>query len=274
MMKQHETASRNGRLLSRGECLISIDEPAFQTAYSVYESIKYVGSHLVYPHDHIVRLFRSADGLRIDHPFSEETIITYIEQLLHADGLTDATIRVTLTGGVSPNLYITTQPLLVYPSSYYEEGVKVISYRGERYLPQYKTGNLLLNHLSLREARERGAFEALLQNYEEYLLEGSRTNLFAIKGDVLFTAPTEMVLEGVTRDHIILAAGELSLQVEYELLSYETVIAGHYDGLFISSTSMGALPVSCLDDTPLPFTHRHTRNIHALIRSWENNVLP
>ncbi len=167
-----------------------------------------------------------------------------------------------------------TQDLLTYPESYYSDGVKVISYRGERYLPQYKTGNLLLNHLSRAEAKERGAFEALLQNYEGYLLEGSRTNLFALKGDTLFTAPTEMVLEGVTRDHIIEAAGQLSLSVEYELLGYETVIAGHYDGLFISSTSMGALPVCSLDDTALPFRHEHTKNIHRLIRSWENNLLP
>ena len=83
-----------------------------------------------------------------------------------------------------------------------------------------------------------------------------------------------MVLEGVTRDHILHAAQELSLSVEYELLSYETVIAGHYDGLFISSTSMGALPLCCLDDTPLPFVHHHTKRIHALIRSWEYDVLP
>ncbi|MBN2859631.1 MAG: aminotransferase class IV [Sphaerochaetaceae bacterium] len=273
-MNQHDRASLNGRIIDRSECLVSIDEPAFQAAYSVYETMKYVDSRLIYVQDHIARLFRSAHGLDIVHPFEQDQIITYIRELLSHGNLTEASIRVTLTGGKEPRLYITTQPLLAYPETYYREGVKAITYRGERYLPQFKTGNLLLNHLSRSEAARRGAFEALLQNNEGFLLEGSRTNLFALKGDTLYTAPTEMVLEGVTRDHILLAARELSLAVEYELLAYETVIAGHYDGLFISSTSMGALPLCCLDDTPLPFVHQHTGKIHALIRSWEHDVLP
>ncbi len=273
-MNQHSIASVNGRVVDRSECLVSIDEPAFQAACSVYETMKYVDSRLIYPQDHIARLFRSAHGLSIEHAYQQDQIVTYIRELLAHGNLTDASIRVTLTGGPEPRLYITTQPLLSYPDSYYTEGVKAITYRGERYLPQFKTGNLLLNYLSRAEAVRRGAFEALLQNNEGFLLEGSRTNLFAVKGDSLYTAPTDMVLEGVTRDHIIHAAEELSLAVEYELLSYETVIAGHYDGLFISSTSMGALPLCCIDDTPLPFIHRHTDRIHALICSWERDVLP
>ncbi len=273
-MKQHETASLNGRVIPRSECVVSIDDPAFQTAYNVYESMKLVDSHLVYPEDHIARLFRSAHGISIRHDFTQEMILSSIEELIRSEELTDATVRIMLAGGDDPRLFITTQPLLTYPEEYYTEGVKAISYGGERFLPMFKTGNLLLNHLSRTEAKARGAFEALLLNYEGFLLEGSRTNLFALKGDTLFTAPTDLVLEGVTRDHILVAAEQLSLSVVYELLSYETVIAGHYDGLFISSTSMGAMPLSSLDDTSLPFIHNHTKKIHQLIRSWETNLLP
>jgi branched-chain amino acid aminotransferase len=125
----------------------------------------------------------------------------------------------------------------------------------------------------LRAAQEAGAFEALLVDREGRVLEGTRSNFFACKGDVVHTAPDDLVLEGVTRDKILKAIGQLGYRISFEAPTLDKVRSGGYDELFISSTSMGALSVSSIDGIACGSLYPHAQAIHSLIRCWELEAL-
>jgi D-alanine transaminase/branched-chain amino acid aminotransferase len=263
----------NGRLVEATEAALSVQDRELQYGFGVYESLRIIQGTLVYPLEHIDRLFYSADGIGLRHAFTHESVYHWLNQLIAADKIEEASIRILLMGGVDARLFITASPLLAYPESFYSEGIKTVSYEGERLLPQYKTCSLLMNYLALRHAGTQGAFEALLVDRRKLVLEGTRSNLFVCKNTTVYTAPSSDVLEGVTRDKILKAVGELGYTVVFEAPSYADICAGVYDELFISSTSMGALPVASFDNFVFPEIGTIAHPIHALIRQWEVNAL-
>jgi D-alanine transaminase/branched-chain amino acid aminotransferase len=263
----------NGRIIDASEATLSVQDRELQYGFGVYESLRVLGGKVVYPIDHIERLFFSADGIGLRHTFTASQVHSWLETLLAYDHVGNATVRILLMGGIEARLFITTSTMLDYPESFYREGIKTIGYRGERMLPQYKTCSLLMNYLALRKASTEGAFEALLIDRNNLVLEGTRSNVFACKGEVVHTAPSNEVLEGVTRDKILKAIGMLGYSLRFEAPSERDLADGVYDEVFISSTSMGAMPVASFD------SHRFTRigtiaaPIHQLIRRWEVDAL-
>ncbi|MEA5033606.1 MAG: aminotransferase class IV [Sphaerochaeta sp.] len=263
----------NGLLVDSTEATLPVHDRELQYGFGVYESLRVIQGKVVYPQDHMVRLFYSADGLGLRHRFNADQVLGWLYLLLESDNIQEATIRVLLMGGMEARLFITASPLLAYPETFYTEGIKAISYHGERFLPQFKTCSLLMNYLALRQASSQGAFEAVLVDSKGLVLEGTRSNLFACRGKVVYTAPSCAVLEGVTRDKILKAAEQLGYPVVFEAPALSDLVAGQFDELFISSTSMGAMPVSSLDGRVFAPPFSVASAIHTLIRYWEVDAL-
>lgn len=263
----------NGQLIDASDAVLPVQDRELQYGFGVYESLRVIGGKVVYPIDHIERLFYSADGIGLRHGFDAEQVHRWLHLLIETDEIGDATVRILLMGGIEARLFITASAMLTYPESFYTEGIKAIGYEGERLLPRYKTCSLLMNFLALRKASGMGAFEALLIDRHGLILEGTRSNVFACKGKIVYTAPSDAVLEGVTRDKIIKAIAELGYQLVYEAPSAKELISGRFDELFISSTSMGAMPVASFENHDFPATGSVASPIHALIRRWEVDAL-
>ncbi len=274
MSEHHSYAIVDKQIVKKELATLSVTSVSFQYAFSVYESIKVIHSHPIYALDHIKRLFNSANGIHLLHPFSADDILISIYELIKANEIDEATIRILLTGGEEAHIFVTSDKMLSYPKRYYTEGVSVTTYMGERFLPLYKTSALLMNYLALKEAKVNGCFEALLVDRYNKALEGTRSNLFALKGDVFFTAPDEEVLEGVTRDKIIKAINYLSYSVSFTGIDVDDIKNGQYDGLFLSSTSMGALSISKIDGIEISTSYNKIMSIHHQIREWELESLP
>jgi D-alanine transaminase/branched-chain amino acid aminotransferase len=266
-------AVRNGVVIKAAEAVLPIQSKEVQFGFGVYESLKVIQGQVLYLKDHLQRLYGSADGLGLRHPYASHMISQWITALLAVDGVREATLRILLMGGSEPVLYITAMPMLSYPDTWYRQGVSVTTYNGERFLPHIKSCSLLLNYLALRAAQEAGAFEALLVDREGRVLEGTRSNFFACRGDVVHTAPDDLVLEGVTRDKILKAIRQLGFRISFDSPTLAEVSSGYYDELFISSTSMGALPVAAVDGKACGSVFSHSQAIHSLIGQWELEAL-
>lgn len=185
------------------------------------------------------------------------------------DSIEEATITITLVGGVESSYFITAANRLKYPHSFYESGINVITYYAERFLPRYKTNNLLVNYMGLKEASSKGAFEALLVNKENLVLEGTRSNLFAFKDKEVFTSDEKKVLAGVTRDKVIKSIEQLGYTLKLEAPSLEKIKGNYYDGLFISSTSMGAMPIGKVDEKRCNKEIEFVKDIALLVKQLE-----
>ncbi|AEC02537.1 aminotransferase class IV [Parasphaerochaeta coccoides] len=269
-MSVGEHAMCNGQVIAAVDAVVPVTLREVQYSFSVYEALRVIRHHAVHLDDHLRRLENSCRGIRLEHPFSYEDIGTWVRTFITTDNLESATLRILLIGGGDKSLcFITASPLLTYPDSCYEKGVTVRTYVGERFLPQVKTSNLLMSYLALREAQDSQAFEAVFINRDGQVLEGSRSNFFAFRNGVLYTAPASLVLEGITRDRVLAAASRLGIPVSFEPPLITELMDGLYDEAFISSTSMGAMPVSAMDGRSFSGTYDRTSSICRLIRQWE-----
>jgi branched-subunit amino acid aminotransferase/4-amino-4-deoxychorismate lyase len=264
-----EHAVRNGVIIREADATLSVTNREVQFGFSTYESIRVIKGKPVHLSDHLRRLDKSCEGIFLSHSFTSGKLTEWVHALIQEDSLVEATVRILIVGGKEPLCFITAAPLLSYPDSYYSQGVSAFTYEGERLMPSCKTGNLLLNYMALEFSRRNGGFEALLVNRDGKILEGTRSNFFAFREGKLYTAPSDMVLLGVTRERVIEAAIKQGIPVVYEAPLAKDVHSGLYDEVFVSATSMAAMPLQAVDGKPFSAPFERTLSICRQVRAWE-----
>ncbi|MFW5712368.1 MAG: aminotransferase class IV [Spirochaetia bacterium] len=241
----------NGVLISAEDAHLPISRREVLFSFGIYESLKVRDGVPLFVEEHLERLAESARILDLQHSYDPHHFIEAITRLVEANELDEATLRIQMFGGDEPFYYVVPFPLPRYPYWYYQEGVPTISYEGERVMPRAKSNCLLLNYIALREAQRQNAVEALLVNRDGNTLEGTRSNLYAYQRGVILT-PERDVLYGVTRKHILEWGRHAGYRIEYTPLPRTSILNCEYEGLFISSTSMGAVPVHQVDAVEMP----------------------
>jgi branched-chain amino acid aminotransferase len=109
-----------------------------------------------------------------------------------------------------------------------------------------KVGNYLANLLALREAKARGAQEALVVDPGGHVVEGASSNVFVVRAGRVVTPPESAgILAGITRAHVLAAARDLGLPTDERDL-----VAGDVQGadeVFVTSSIRELLPVVLAD---------------------------
>ena len=105
---------------------------------------------------------------------------------------------------------------------------------------------------------QRAAYEAILVNENNLITEGSRSNIFFLKGENLVTAPDNVILNGITRKNILDICAENGIEVRFECVNAARI--KEYDAVFMTGTSPMVLPFCCIDnesfDVKLPLIGR------------------
>ena len=260
---------KNGELIAAEDAVVPVGLREVQYSFYVYESLRILHGEIVHLDDHLKRMEGSCAGIHLEHPFTSEQIEAWVHDLIEADGIGDASMKIQVYGGPEPMCFIFAFPIIAYPDSYYEDGVKITTYEGERFLPTCKTGNLLLNYLALEDSKRQGGFEAVLADREGRVLEGTRSNFYGFRDGKLYTAGDGYVMPGVTRTRVITAAQQMGIEVVFDAPLVEDLHAGLYDEVFISATSMAAMPVCQLDDVKFENGFERTLAICKQVREWE-----
>ena len=93
--------------------------------------------------------------------------------------------------------------------------MKGILFFAERKDPESKVINHKLRSSIYHKLIHEGGYEALLVNENNLITEGSRSNIFFLKGETLVTAPDNVILNGITRKHILEICRENKIKVEF-----------------------------------------------------------
>eukprot|EP00754_Rhynchopus_humris_P046925 Rhum_TRINITY_DN6435_c0_g1::Rhum_TRINITY_DN6435_c0_g1_i1::g.19917::m.19917/K00826/E2.6.1.42, ilvE; branched-chain amino acid aminotransferase len=131
------------------------------------------------------------------------------------------------------------------PPEYYRDGVSVRTIEHVRENPSAKVLNMDLK-ARLAAEMKLGFYELLLLKEDGSITEGSRSNVFCIKDGVLFTAPDELVLQGITRSRVISLCGSEAPVVPVQKEAITIPLLRCADSVFITSTSNGIMPVNSL----------------------------
>ena len=238
--------SKNGQILSMGEAVIPVSNVEYSYGFGVYESMKVRGGIVYFVDQHVERLFSSADDIGITHPFTREDIKQYIGDLVAKLELDACNIKILLIGGREPLLFIIPLAPLFPDRKLYSQGASTITVQYERPFPHAKALNMLQSYMAYKKAKENDCYDALLLDKAVNILEGTRTNFFAIKDKTLFTPPKERVLEGVALRTVILAAQKNGFTVQEADIS--EALLEEYDGAFLTSTSSKIMPIKQIDD--------------------------
>jgi len=137
------------------------------------------------------------------------------------------------------------KPHLPKPEEY-RKGVKTIFRHVERSNPNAKVWNQKLREDTIQLLEENGAYEAILVNKQGYITEGSRSNIFFIKGDTVITTTEELVLQGITRKKVLEVCDKARIKVEIENVRIDEV--ADFEVSFLTGTSRKIVPIRSIDD--------------------------
>ncbi len=119
--------------------------------------------------------------------------------------------------------------------------------------------------LALHKAQEQNAIEAIYVDRNDFALEGTTSNLFAVIGNQLVT-PGQGVLSGITRQAVLDLARDL-LPIDIRELPLEELLSARE--VFLTGTNKGLVPVVQVDDTQIADGKPgpHTRHIMTALEA-------
>lgn len=224
---------------------------SIETAAVFYEVIRCINGKLLFVNDHLKRLSDSCkqtDNSSID----QEALKNHLHLLIDQQQITDGNIKILI--------YITSSVMhsacFFIPHSYpgekdYSKGVKTKTFRFERPDPNIKKWNESFRTRVNKFIDEKNIYEAILENEQNKLTEGSRSNLFFVDSENnIVTAPLWMILPGITRKYILQLCTLNSIPVIEKALTIED--AAKMKNCFITGTSPKILPVNRLNELEFP----------------------
>jgi branched-chain amino acid aminotransferase len=252
------TAWIDGRLTALTDAKVSVLDHGLVVGDGVFETLRvYRGVPFAWTR-HLARLRKSAEGLGLELPDVSE-LRGAADAVLRADELTEARLRITVTGGVAPpasgrgdgppSAFVVAFPIepaapsvdvVIAPWTRNERGalvgLKTISYAG--------------NVRALAYARAKGAGEAVFANTRGNLCEATGSNVFLVREGVLVTPPASAgCLSGVTRALLLELGEQSSVPTEERDVPIDELVA--CDEAFLSSTTREVQPIACVDGTQL-----------------------
>ena len=209
----------------------------------VYEVVRLIDGKPLFWHDHFLRLVESCRIAQLNFDLPSSSFTKAIRDLVIANHIqsVNCKIEVFMVGGLLHHR------ILVLPSHYpdhnlYATGISLGFLHEERQDPNAKVVNASVRNKADRLIKEGDYYEVLLVNAKGEITEGSRSNVFFIKGSTLITPPVVDVLPGITRYQVLKIAQKLEIPIVEVAVNVNDV--SDFDLMFITGTSPMLLPAS------------------------------
>ncbi len=209
---------------------------------SVYEVIRVIDGVALFLEDHFYRLVSSLQigGLHLDMGLSE--FRQNIADLVSLNQIENGNVKFVISEGTTANQWSFSFISHSYPDSTdYLSGVPVGFLFAERVNPTAKIIQNTVRERANQMIADNGLYEVLLVDRNERITEGSRSNVFFVKGNQFYTAPDSVVLSGVTRKKVMECLADLEFSIVEEAVFTSEIST--FDAVFLTGTSPKVLPV-------------------------------
>jgi D-alanine transaminase len=247
----------NGQTLALSEAKVSVLDRGFIFGDGVYEVIPVYGRRLFRFDEHMARLARSLDKLRITNPYGRDGWLKIVRPLVAAQRSEDQLVYIEVTRGVAlrdhvmpegltPTVFVMTSPMKSPTAEQRHHGVACVTARDFRWeRGDIKSISLLGNVLARQISADHGAVETIMFR-DGWLTEASSSNVWiAHEGALLGPPRSEQILEGIRVELLRELCEEEGIAYNLRPISEDDVRAA--DEILLSSATKEVLPVTKLD---------------------------
>ncbi|QIM53542.1 D-amino acid aminotransferase [Hydrogenophaga crocea] len=230
----------------------------------VYEVLPAYGGRIFRFDEHMARLERSLQELRIPNPHTREQWLAIARRLIadrQAAGAANQLVYLQVTRGVAvrdhvmpdglvPTVFALASEMKQPGAGQRAEGVVCVTADDFRWRKAHiKSTSLLGSVLARQISADVGATETVMFR-DGFLSEAASSNVWVVKnGAVLGTPRDELVLEGIRYGLIESICRDEGIPFELRRVAREEVFAA--DELLLSSATKEVLPVTRLDGRPV-----------------------
>ena len=242
-----------------------------EKAPSIYEVVRIEEGIPLFFEDYMLRLTNSFRLLRRPLPIRVDTIAAAVAELVRVNDHPSGPVKLVFGAG-DTRFFIAflMRPHLPRPDEYIR-GVKTVFMRETRETPNLKLWNRGLRDRSEELLSSSGAYEAILVNTSGYITEASRSNVFFIKGEEIFTTGDEHILPGITRKKVLEVCDIHNIPVHITSLPADKV--EHYDSCFLTGTARKIVPVRDMGDVSFNVNTPVLRAVSNHFEAFVNDYL-
>ena len=250
----------NGAFLPLEEARIPVLDRGFIYGDGVYELIPVYGRRPFRLPQHLARLQRSLDGIRLANPHTSAEWTTLVADLISKQPFEDQGVYFQVTRGVAkrdhtfpqgvaPTVFMMSNPLATPSLEQVERGVAVVTALDNRWRRcDLKTISLVGNVLMRQLAADANAIETVMFR-DGWLTEASASNVLIVTRGVIVAPPKDnLILPGITYDATEEFAREAGLPFEMRPVARTEALAA--DEMWLSSSTKEVLAVTTLDGAP------------------------
>lgn len=245
-----------------GEIKTSDSYKPLQADDIVYEVLRVLDGHILFLDDHMKRLSYSLEKVGMVADIS--MIKRDIKRLVEKNNIDNKNIKIDI---------ISQHYRLYFMESYYPDerlyktGVKTTIIDHERDNPTVKKLNMDYKKY-IEKVKGQEFFEVLLMNGDGNIIEGSRSNLVYIIDNVLYSAPLNEILSGITFSNVIKMSKKNNFDLKYDYINKSML--DKVDACFLTGTSLGVLPIKSIDG--YNFDSSHHPIVLKLIEEYNSNA--
>jgi len=267
-------------ILINGECKNTLDATDRGLHYGdgLFETIEVIQGQPVFLQQHLTRLKKGCMVLKI--PFPAKALL--LDEITRVSTVVQhGVVKVILTRGSGGRGYrqpetiqvtqlVALHPFPDYPESYKTQGIEArfceLRLGLNPVLAGLKHNNRLEQVLARAEWRDEFQ-EGLMLNLNEHVIEGTMSNLFVIKDQVVYTPEIKLSgIKGIMRQLIMDIAGKNHIALQEALLAREFVLAA--DEIFLTNSVIGIWPVKSLENECYP-VGQVTQKIMAYLAAYK-----
>lgn len=237
----------NGRFVSAEEAKISVLASGFLQGLGVFETMRADKNKIIGLDYHLSRIKSGASFIGLRVPYSAEGLKRIIYRALCLSSYTDNYIKLTIWKDIKgTGILVIVKKYHSYSAQKYRQGfsagISSLRQSEANLFSRLKTTNRLLYELGFQQAKQKGFDEALILNDRGYITEASRSNIFFVKGNELWTPSLECgCLAGVTRRIIFEQAKKYKIPVNEGRFTLSDLYEA--DEAFLTNSGMGVMPL-------------------------------
>jgi branched-chain amino acid aminotransferase len=249
----------DGRFVPWREATVHVLTHGLHYASAVFEGERMYGGEIFELTAHTERLFKSAEILDFEIPFTVAQIDEACKETCARNGLTDAYIRPIAWRG-SDMIGVSAQNTRIHvaiacwdwPSYFSPEakakGIRMCWAKYKRPSPETEpvhakaAGLYMICTISKHAAEKDGFTDAMMLDYRGYLAESTGSNVFFVADGVIHTPTPDCFLNGITRQSVIKLARAKGFEVVERHIRPEELSG--FSECFVTGSAAEVTPVS------------------------------